>query len=341
MLGDLATGRLDLTHEAFQQLPNWRTAAYLRDLLMQSGVLPLKDRQLLLFERWLDTHLAAVADPEHARLLRRFATWHQLRKLRAKANKAPLGDSPAREAREQQTQALAFLAWLTHRGTALNRTRQADLDAWQSEKYFTRRSSHAFLTWCMKTGSMPVLTTHSRQAATRTSLGQHHRISAIQRLLTEETIPLHARIAGLLILLYAQPATRIVRLTTSDVINDGNTTTIRLGDPPTPVPAPLARLLQDYLANRPKLDTATNPGSRWLFPGQRAGQPIHPVTLRGFLHKLGISPQRGRTSAIRHLVLQAPAPVLAQALGYHHTSTTRIAAEAGSPWAGYAPGDHD
>ncbi|XAS69432.1 hypothetical protein V3C33_09350 [Micrococcaceae bacterium Sec5.7] len=172
-------------------------------------------------------------------------------------------------------------------------------------------------------------------------MGQHHRISAIQRLLTEETIPLHSRIAGLLILLYAQPATRIVRLTISDVINDGTTITILLGDPPTPVPAPLARLLQNYMANRLNLDKATNPESQWLFPGQRAGEPIHPATLRAFLQKLGIPPQRGRTSAIRHLVLQTPAPVLAQALGYHHTSTTRIAAEAGSPWAGYAPGNHD
>jgi hypothetical protein len=35
-----------------------------------------------------------------------------------------------------------------------------------------------------------------------------------------------------------------------------------------------------------------------------------------------------------------PAPVVAQALGYHHNSTTRIAAESGSPWSGYAAGDH-
>ncbi|WP_426988556.1 hypothetical protein [Pseudarthrobacter sp. Y6] len=342
MLRDIAAGRLALTHEAFQQLPSWRSADYLRDLLMQSGVLPLKDRQLLLFERWLAAHLEAVADPEHAGLLHRFATWHQLRKLRAKTTKARLGDSPAREAREQQTQALAFLAWLTRRGTALDRTRQADLDAWQSENYFTRRSSHAFLNWCMKNGSMPVLTIRSRQTTTiRTPLGQHQRVSAIQRLLTEESLPLHSRIAGMLILLYAQPATRILRLTTSDVINDGTTTTIRLGDPPTPVPEPLALLLQDYVANRPNQDTATNPGSEWLFPGQRAGEPMHPVTLRGLLRKIGIPPQRGRNSAIRHLVLQTPAPVLAQALGYHHTSTTKIAAQTGSPWASYAPGDHN
>ena len=65
--------------------------------------------------------------------------------------------------------------------------------------------------------------------------------SAIPRVRTSEPIPVTGRIAGLLILLYAQPATRIARLTTSAVINDGNTTKIRLGDPPTPVPAPLAR----------------------------------------------------------------------------------------------------
>ncbi|MDI3243219.1 hypothetical protein QK292_16960 [Arthrobacter sp. AL08] len=63
LLQDLASGRLALTHEAFQQLPNWRTAAYLRDILLECGVLPAVDRQLLLFERWLTGHLAAVATP--------------------------------------------------------------------------------------------------------------------------------------------------------------------------------------------------------------------------------------------------------------------------------------
>lgn len=145
---------------------------------MQSGVLPLKDRQLLLFERWLETHLGAVANPEHAKLLHRFATWHQLRKLRAKAAKAPLCDSTTREAHEQQIQALAFLTWLNHRGTAVNDTRQADLDAWQSENYFTRRASHAFLTWCMNTGNMPALTIHFRQAERQAPMSQHCRLPA-------------------------------------------------------------------------------------------------------------------------------------------------------------------
>jgi hypothetical protein len=39
------------------------------------------------------------------------------------------------------------------------------------------------------------------------------------------------------------------------------------------------------------------------------------------------------------LLLQAPAPVVAQALG-NHSTTTRVATEAGTPWSRYASGDH-
>lgn len=39
------------------------------------------------------------------------------------------------------------------------------------------------------------------------------------------------------------------------------------------------------------------------------------------------------------LVLQAPAPVVAGMLGYHHKHTARVLAEAGGTWSRYAPGD--
>ncbi|MGW0071917.1 hypothetical protein ACWDUI_31175 [Streptosporangium sandarakinum] len=66
---------------------------------------------------------------------------------------------------------------------------------------------------------------------------------------------------------------------------------------------------------------------------------MNPATLRDALRALGVPAEKGRTSAIRQLVLQAPAPVIAQALGYHDKSTTRIAT-AGALWKHYAPGDH-
>ncbi|GAA2569616.1 MULTISPECIES: hypothetical protein [Streptomyces] len=63
-------------------------------------------------------------------------------------------------------------------------------------------------------------------------------------------------------------------------------------------------------------------------------------TVRNALRKLGIPVEKGRTSVIRRLVLQAPAPVIAQALGHHDKSTTRIATEAKALWKSYAPGGH-
>ncbi|MCX4583180.1 hypothetical protein [Streptomyces sp. NBC_01481] len=58
------------------------------------------------------------------------------------------------------------------------------------------------------------------------------------------------------------------------------------------------------------------------------------------LRRMSFPTQRGRTAAIRHLVLQAPAPVIARVLGYHDETTAQLAAEAGGTWRHYAPGDH-
>ncbi|MDO0909440.1 reverse transcriptase/maturase family protein [Streptomyces sp. DT2A-34] len=67
---------------------------------------------------------------------------------------------------------------------------------------------------------------------------------------------------------------------------------------------------------------------------------MNPVSLQVHLRKIGVPPQRGRTSAIRQLVLQAPAPVIAKAPGYHDETATRLVTEAGGTWSRYAPGDH-
>ncbi|MBV9139587.1 MAG: hypothetical protein JO115_01460 [Pseudonocardiales bacterium] len=63
---------------------------------------------------------------------------------------------------------------------------------------------------------------------------------------------------------------------------------LRLGEPPSPVPTPFAQLLLAWINERDNMNTATNPHSRWLFPGRRARQPIHPTTLAALIHKLGV-----------------------------------------------------
>ena len=139
-------------------------------------------------------------------------------------------------------------------------------------------------------------------------------------------------------LLYAQPFTRIVRLTIDDVITEGNQVLLRLGEPPSPVPGPVAELLLEWVARRANMNTATNRESRWLFPGRRTGQPIHPETLSATVRHLGVPNVAARMAALRQLVLEMPAPVIADALDYHYTTTTRLAAQTGGVWTRYASG---
>jgi hypothetical protein len=73
----------------------------------------------------------------------------------------------------------------------------------------------------------------------------------------------------------------------------------------------------------------------WLFPGQYAGQSLAYATAAKQPRKLGIPLKEARVSVPRQLVLQAPAPALADTLGFHLTSTARQATNAGGTWSRY------
>ncbi|QIZ38541.1 hypothetical protein [Saccharopolyspora sp. ASAGF58] len=53
-------------------------------------------------------------------------------------------------------------------------------------------------------------------------LSQHHRLALIRRLVTDEDIPLLTRVAAILMLLYAQPLTRILRLTVDETVRSAS-----------------------------------------------------------------------------------------------------------------------
>jgi hypothetical protein len=127
-------------------------------------------------------------------------------------------------------------------------------------------------------------------------------------LLLDADVPQILRVAGIIVLLYAQPLTRVVRLTVDDVLRDGGAVFLRLGDPPSPVPEPVASLLLDYIAARDNMNTATNRASHWLFPGRRAGQPCRPDHLSALLREIGIPAAAARGAAIRQQLLEMPAP---------------------------------
>jgi hypothetical protein len=107
-------------------------------------------------------------------------------------------------------------------------------------------------------------------------------------------------------LLYAQPLTRILRLTIDDVLHQENEVSIRLGDPPSPVPEPFAGLLLRHIAQRLNLTTAaTNPDARWLFPCRHGDQPMTPKPSRAAYASTEslasvAGPQRSGNSSCKH-----------------------------------------
>jgi hypothetical protein len=98
-------------------------------------------------------------------------------------------------------------------------------------------------------------------------------------------------------------------------------------------------LVAELAANREYLGGVANPTCRWLFPGRRPGQPLTYQALLRRLRQLGFPLQQARASAVRELVLQVPAPVVADALGFHQTTTARQAANVGSTWSRYRSGN--
>ncbi|MFF7756051.1 hypothetical protein ACFZCP_44255 [Streptomyces sp. NPDC007971] len=165
---------------------------------------------------------------------------------------------------------------------------------------------------------------------------QHRRLAMLRRVFNDDLLPLRSRAAATLVFLYAQPVTRIVHLTVGDVTDGTTIVTVRLGDPPSSLPDPIADLMRAYLHCREHLPYASSRISRRLFPGRQPGQPMNPVSLQVHLREIGVPAQRVSPSAIRQLVLQAPAPVIAKARGHHDQIATLLVTEAGGTWSRYA-----
>ncbi|MGC5019956.1 hypothetical protein [Micromonospora sp. DT47] len=335
LLTALATGRLPLTHDALSSHSHPVAARYMRHELIVCGLLPPVDKHLVDTEEWLRRRLAELVDHPHERLLRRFALWHQLPRLRATAATRPLRATAKPYATQQFTQAQRFLTWLHEHSIDPADLTQAQLDTWYTNaRVHQRHSVHGFLTWAIEHGHLP-----RRLVATRltfkpgTVITQQRRLALLRRFAVDDHSDAGPRTAACLLLLYAQPLSRIQHLTTTDVTEHDGELLIHLGDPPAPVPEPFAALLRQLVA-------AAGPPPALLFPGRLAGQPVAYQTLHKRLRKLGFPIKEARIAALRQLVLQAPAPVIADALGFHQTTATRQVANAGGTWSQYAPGDH-
>jgi hypothetical protein len=159
-------------------------------------------------------------------------------RLHTLADRGPLTSKQIHQARSEIHQATAFLAHFAERGRTLADCTQADVDDWYAGGHTARRLTHAFPRWAMRSNHMPTVTVPHRTTSNPAPLAQHQRLTLLRQAVDRDDIPPQDRVAATLVLLYAQPPTRIARLTTDDVLREDGEVRIRLGDPPRPSLSP-------------------------------------------------------------------------------------------------------
>jgi hypothetical protein len=152
----------------------------------------------------------------------------------------------------------------------------------------------------------------------------HH----LQRCLTDEDLALPVRVAAALLLLFGNPVTHTVALTTDALRHDGDRRYLTLADRPVLLPPALADLLirlRDQARPPSGLARSVTAGSVtapvWLFPGRHPGRHRDGAGFTAVLAAHGIDVRPARTAALMALAEQLPAAVLGPLLGLHpHTA---------------------
>jgi hypothetical protein len=294
----------------------------------------MKNKELRRFEVWAAATVDRISDAEDRRVVAAYLNWHHLRRLRAAAGNDTLTTAQAELAREQTRSATGFLDCLGARGVALRACTQADIDAWFASPITTRRHARSFLSWATHRRCPKLRIPLDHQGAPST-MSQPERITLVGRLVADDNLELIDRVAGCLVLLYAQPVTRLVKLKVVDLESRGEEVWLRLAGEHLPLPEPLSRLVLELRNRRRNMRTAANPQSVWLFPGRSAGQPIRAGHLSRRLTAIGVG-RTARVAAFHQLVREIPAPVVAELLGYNPRVAAARAAELAVDWAAYA-----
>lgn len=337
LLNGIASGAIPLTHDGLNAAGPGRHVSHLRSILQHHGLVPERDEHLARFETWLDTKLDHIGSPAVRGPVEQFATWHHLRRLRSNSKPGQGSDGPKRSAKQEITETIKFLTWLhdTHGRTVAECTQQ-DADEYLNGGPTTRHLIRTFIVWAKKSKINTSVQIGFRQAKTSPTMTQDQRLAWLKELLTGTAESLPYRVAGVFLLLYAQPLTKIAALQTADVSHVDRETYIALGKEPIAVPEPFASQLNYHLNNRPNLRTTGGiSDTPWLFPSYSPGRHFDPQSIMLRLRALGIGLQGARNTALQQLVAEVPAPLVAEMLGYSYQVAHKHAVEAGTTWAKY------
>ncbi|MFD8897547.1 hypothetical protein [Streptomyces ardesiacus] len=265
-----------VTHDALDGLPASPSVHHLRAVLVAGGVLPERDEYLVGLEHWLPRNVVRIDAAAERKIVRSFATWHHLRRLRRQPHGRHITYHQADAVRYEIRCVMRYIQWLRRNGTTLADCAQDHFDVWTDQNPAQTAAVATFIAWTNRNGHTKRLNTPTRTSDfTVQVIAQDQRWALVRRLLHNDEVDVVLRAGGLLLLLFAQPTSRITQLTTEHVTDDGTKVTLRLGRTPIDLPSPLDDLIRHLVRRRRgQAAAATTTESEWLFPGGYPGRPL-------------------------------------------------------------------
>jgi hypothetical protein len=341
LVEDLVDGRLELSHEAFDQRQGdageGSAIAYLRAALVAHGALPARDEIVAAFDRWVGRALGALPDGRDRTTLTAFSTWHVARKLTATTARHDGAPPPSanKHARAQVTQAIALTLWLHGQQLGLADLRQDLLDEWLTAGTATRRAVNQFIQWLARSEPSPPLQIAWPVAVHNPPIASdEERLRALSSVLADRRVDPTVRFAAAAVLLFGQPLTRVAALRRDDVIRTDHSWQLCFGRRPVDVPALLDEVLADLTVAMRTARTAASP-TDWLMPGRKHGTHVTPEELRRRLQVLDLPVRPGRRGALLALASELPAAVLAEHFAVHRSRAAQWTRAAGRDYADY------
>jgi hypothetical protein len=333
---DLIAGRVEVSHAALDEIAPRAPAAvvFMRAKLVHTGVLAARDEPSARFARWQARAIERIAPGRDRAHVRAYATWQVAHQLASVSQRDRPTAAAEKYARSLVTEAIKLVCWLHAQQLELTDLRQDLLDAWIVDGAGTRRRVRMFIAWLQRG---EILTTRLQVAwdyrrGGWPALTDEQRLTILRRLLEDRSIDQRDRFAGAVLLLYAQPLTRIARIRTSDIaMNSNGETTLRVARGRFTLPEPLASLA---LALRyQQLQRTGDEG--WLLPGRHPEAPVNAENLRRRLKRYDITSCAGRHGALLALAARLPAPILADRLGLNQSRAAQWVQAAGATYGDY------
>src|SRR3984885_1275879 len=301
---DVVDGRLELSHEAFDQRQGdageGSAIAYLRAALVAHGALPARDEIVAAFDRWVTRALGALPDGPDRATLTAFSAWQVARKLAATSTRHDGAPPPSatKHARAQVTQAIALTLWLHDRQLRLADLRQDLLDEWLTAGTATRRAVNQFIQWLARSKpSRPLQIAWPVAMHNPPIASDEHRLRALSAVLADRRVDPTVRFTAAAVLLFGQPLTRVAALRREDLIRTDHGWQLRFGRRPVDVPALLEEVLADLtVATGRTARTAANQ-TDWLIPGRKHGTHVTAEELRRRLQVIDLPVRPGRRGA--------------------------------------------